>query len=96
MSRLLQAKPPDGEHRRERGCGLDSEHLEGLPASAREPFYGEPCDQRRLRGHQKLPDMGGGAFVRLAGSTEDGNVSDDCGERRERKKWFGIRRRVRS
>src|SRR5712691_12414103 len=68
-----------GKHR-ERLEGEDEDGRAGTPGQRRDR---KERDHRQLSGHQQLPQVGGGAFVRLAGGAVEGGMSKDEAERRQ-------------
>src|ERR1700730_5763200 len=65
-NRISQTEKEDGGHGCERGSGLQGEDVERLSWRSWQPLDREEQQYRKLPGHEKLPEMGRGPFVRLA------------------------------
>src|SRR5438105_15571242 len=78
---------PQQENRRrggEEGERLQREYESRRSRSPGQPDDREEGDDGKLAGHQQLPEVRGGAFVRFARGAEEHYVPDDDGERRQR------------
>ena len=78
----LEPEQENGGHCCERSGALYRHDCESPDRLSRQPLDDEEGDDGELGRHEKLPDVGSGPFIRLAGNPEQGDVHSDREEGR--------------